>query len=80
MALSNTSRLTGGEVLETKHSAFGISSPKAEIERLCPECGAAMVEFDRLAEDAAVFIWYACSQEGCTGQWLTKRAVRMCGA
>ena len=46
-------------------------------ERLCPECGAAMVEFDRLAEDGAVFIWYACSRDDCTGQWLSKKAMRM---
>jgi hypothetical protein len=39
-----------------------------------------MTEFDRLAEDSAVFIWYACTRESCTGQWLTKRALRMCGA
>jgi hypothetical protein len=39
-----------------------------------------MAEFDRLTEDSAVFIWYACTREDCTGQWLTKKAVRMCGA
>ena len=39
-----------------------------------------MTEFDRLTEDGAVFIWYACSRENCTGQWLTKKALRMCGA
>jgi len=49
-----------------------------DVERLCPECGAAMVEFDRLEEDGAVFIWYSCTREGCTGQWLVKRALRMC--
>ena len=48
-----------------------------EAERLCPECGAAMVEFDRLTEDGAVFIWYACMREDCTGQWLSKKALRM---
>jgi hypothetical protein len=47
------------------------------MEHLCPECGAAMVEFDRLAEGGAMFIWYACTQEMCTGQWLEKRALRM---
>jgi len=51
-----------------------------DIERLCPECGATMVEFDRLTEDGAVFIWYACTQEDCTGQWLSKKALRMRGA
>lgn len=47
------------------------------MERVCPECGATMVEFDRVAEEGALFIWYACSQENCTGQWLAKRALRM---
>lgn len=78
MALSNTSRLTSREVHEARHSRFGIAAPMTETERLCPECGAAMIEFDRLEEDASVFIWYACSQDGCTGQWLTKKTVRMC--
>jgi hypothetical protein len=49
-----------------------------DVEQVCPECGAAMVEFDRLVEDGAMFIWYACTREGCTGQWLAKRALRMC--
>lgn len=48
-----------------------------EAERLCPECGAAMVEFDRLTENGAVFIWYACTREDCTGQWLSKKVLRM---
>ena len=64
MELSNTSSVMG-ERLET------------EAERLCPECGASMVEFDRLMEDGAVFIWYACTREDCTGQWLSKKVLRM---
>jgi hypothetical protein len=48
-----------------------------EAERVCPECGASMVEFDRLTEDGAVFIWYACTREDCTGQWLSKKVLRM---
>jgi hypothetical protein len=55
-------------------------SPVVEVERLCPECGAPMVEFDRQAENGAVYIWYSCTRPECTGQWLTKRALRMCGA
>jgi len=51
-------------------------SPRDAV-RICPECGAAMVEFDRLDEESAVFIWYACPVEGCTGQWLTKKTRRM---
>jgi hypothetical protein len=64
MKLSNTSLVTGGNL-------------DVEVERLCPECGAAMAEFDRLAEDGAVFIWYACTREDCTGQWLSKKSMRM---
>jgi hypothetical protein len=66
MELSNSSTLAREDAMT------------ADSERLCPECGAAMVEFDRLAEDGAVFTWYACTREGCTGQWLTKRVLRMC--
>jgi hypothetical protein len=47
-------------------------------ERVCPRCGAPMVEFDRREEDGAVFIWYVCTRDRCTGQWLAKRALRMC--
>jgi hypothetical protein len=66
MELSNTGSMTGGSL-----------QVAVEEERLCPECGAAMVEFDRLTEDGAVFIWYACTREDCTGQWLSKKALRM---
>jgi len=66
MELSNGTRLVG-------------ESRTVDVERLCPECGAVMVEFDRLEEDGAVFIWYSCTREDCTGQWLAKRALRMCG-
>ncbi len=59
-------------------SGLAGESRTIDAERLCPECGAAMVEFDRLEEDGAVFIWYSCTREGCTGQWLVKRALRMC--
>ncbi|MBM4028885.1 MAG: hypothetical protein FJ280_26340 [Planctomycetes bacterium] len=64
MELSNTSSLMGKRL-------------SVEVERLRPECGAAMVEFDRLTEDGAVFIWYACTREDCTGQWLSKKVLRM---
>ncbi len=50
---------------------------QVDEERLCPECGATMAEFDRLTEDGAVFIWYACTREECTGQWLSKKVLRM---
>jgi len=64
MALSNTSTVRD-------------QSRSQEAERLCPECGAPMAEFDRLTEDGAVFIWYACTREDCTGQWLSKKVLRM---
>jgi hypothetical protein len=64
MELSNTSRVMD-------------ESLTVDVERLCPECGAMMVEFDRLTEDGAVFIWYACTREDCTGQWLSKKVARM---
>ena len=53
--------------------------PMVDCDQLCPECGAPMAEYDRRMEDGAVFIWYACTKDGCTGQWLAKRAPRMCG-
>lgn len=67
MKLSNVNRFAG-------------EGQAVDLERLCPECGAPMVEFDRLEEDGAVFIWYSCTREECTGQWLAKRVLRMCGA
>ena len=32
---------------------------------LCPECGSSMVEFERVHDKDAVFIWYSCSREDC---------------
>jgi hypothetical protein len=64
MELSNTSNVTD-------------ESLDMDAERLCPECGASMAEFDRLTEDGAVFIWYACTREDCSGQWLSKKVLRM---
>lgn len=71
-------RATGGEH-RMSHSPLDMTGLMEETERICPECGASMTEFDRLTEDSAVFIWYACTRENCTGQWLTKKALRMCG-
>jgi len=64
--------------LSNPRTLMGEGLATEDNERLCPECGAAMAEFDRLAEDGAVFIWYSCTRDGCTGQWLTKRVLRMC--
>ena len=63
---------TAGGMVEEDRSVLG-------LEQLCPECGAPMVELERRMEDGAVFIWYACTREECTGQWLEKKAPRMCG-
>ena len=45
---------------------------KAKYQHLCPECGAKMTETDRVCENGMVFVWYRCSDELCTGQWLQK--------
>jgi hypothetical protein len=76
--LNANERITGG-ALRMPHSALGIVGLTREAERICPECGAPMIEFDRVTEDGAVFIWYTCTRENCEGQWLTKKALRMCG-
>jgi predicted RNA-binding Zn-ribbon protein involved in translation (DUF1610 family) len=41
-------------------------------EKQCPECGKKMEEIDRCRENRALFIWYECSQNDCSGQWLRK--------
>ncbi len=76
MKLSQTNSLMGGSAgLAAPYQPY----PETATERVCPECGAAMAEFDRLVEDGAMFIWYACTREACMGQWLTKKALRMRG-
>ena len=44
----------------------------AKNENICPECGAGMVEENRLSEGEVVFIWYRCGVESCSGQWLKR--------
>jgi ribosomal protein S27AE len=63
-----------------KAGTLAVENAVVNSERLCPKCGAAMAELDRQSQDGAVLIWYSCTREGCTGQWLAKRALRMCGA
>jgi hypothetical protein len=41
---------------------------------LCPACGAAMLEADRLREGNHIFILFECSQKDCGGQWLQKKS------
>ncbi len=45
---------------------------RAKYQQLCPECGSKMTETDRVCEDGMVFVWYRCSRDLCTGQWLQK--------
>lgn len=39
----------------------------------CPRCSSAMLETDRIVENGFVYVWYECSAEDCTEQWLVKR-------
>jgi hypothetical protein len=45
--------------------------------RVCPKCGATMVEADRVAEGDYLYIWYECSGAACDEQWLSKRLVEI---
>jgi hypothetical protein len=44
----------------------------AEDGPFCPQCGATMVEADKLLEGNAAYVWHECSKEACDGQWLEK--------
>jgi len=41
---------------------------------LCPECGGAMAEVERVSENGFSFVWYECTRTDCDGQWLQKTA------
>ena len=45
---------------------------QAANRQLCPECGAQMTEINRLSDNGAVFVWYECTKDNCSGQWLQK--------
>jgi predicted RNA-binding Zn-ribbon protein involved in translation (DUF1610 family) len=45
---------------------------RAKEEQLCPECGARMTQLDRTNENGMIYVWFRCSKDGCTGQWLQK--------
>lgn len=47
---------------------------KADDLGLCPECGTAMNEIDRLIEGQCIYIWLECSKSTCDGQWLQKKS------
>ena len=48
------------------------SYSRAQNERICPECGSQMIQLDRISENGVIFVWYKCSQDSCSGQWLQK--------
>jgi hypothetical protein len=43
--------------------------------RTCGQCGAWAILLDRFAADSTLHIWFACTTDGCTGQWLAKRSL-----
>lgn len=45
---------------------------QAANRQLCPECGAQMTEVDRFSDNGSVFVWYECTRDNCSGQWLQK--------
>jgi hypothetical protein len=45
----------------------------ADEHGMCPECGAAMNENERLTEGPFTYIWLSCSRSDCDGQWMQKR-------
>lgn len=49
-----------------------LRTAQAKYQQLCPECGAKMTEADRVCENGMIFVWYRCSKDACTGQWLQK--------
>jgi hypothetical protein len=52
--------------------AFG----NQDLRPACPVCGALMEETDRVTENGAVYIWYACPRPECDEQWLDMRPAR----
>jgi len=48
---------------------------QAANRQLCPECDAQITEVDRLSDNVAVFVWYECSRDNCSEQWLQKASV-----
>jgi len=48
---------------------------KAAKKHLCPQCGSAMAEAERINENGFSFVWYECIRADCDGQWLEKRAI-----
>ena len=42
-------------------------------KHLCPECCTVMTEVEQITENSISFIWYECTRDGCSGQWLEKK-------
>ena len=60
--------------MEATGTTANIVTPqKSTKQQLCPECGAIMIEEDRLRENGLLFIWYTCSKDDCEGKWLSWR-------
>ena len=51
---------------------LSLSYLQAKSDRICPECGSQMIQMDRISENGVIFVWYKCSQDSCSGQWLQK--------
>ncbi len=79
VSIARVWRVKGVMVMRLPDASVVNERLTTDFEQFCPECGAPMVELDRRMEDGAVFIWYTCTREECTGQWLAKKAPRMCG-
>lgn len=48
---------------------------QAARARLCPRCGEAMIEADRVVEGGYLYIWYECGESGCDERWLARMPV-----
>ena len=55
-------------------SSMSITTLSPLGQQFCPECGAVMIEADRITENGDIFIWYDCSKNDCNGSWLEKIA------
>ena len=56
----------------TATTMTALTLQKPTRQQFCPECGAIMIEEDRLREEGILFIWFKCSQHYCDGQWLSR--------
>jgi hypothetical protein len=51
----------------TKNSLAKRPSPET-LAKVCPGCGQAMSEVDRVNNDGFTFVWYECNEPGCIRQ------------